>query len=270
MVKLNNGVEIPQFGLGVFRSTPGAETSSAVQMAIEEGYRHIDTAQAYENEKDVALGLKNAGIKREEVFITSKVAVSNILSRRTYESVMRSLEALDTDYIDLFLIHWPATNYLDAWEALIKLYEEKRFRAIGVSNFEPHQLKVLEDHGLMTPAVNQIELHPKFQQKIVKPYCENKGIVIEAWSPLGGRDNLLINEPVILKIADKHGKTGAQVILRWHLQTGNVVIPKSVRRERIIENSKIFDFVLDEADMKEIAALDTGKRIYWDPNRWER
>jgi diketogulonate reductase-like aldo/keto reductase len=183
---------------------------------------------------------------------------------------MQSLEDLGTDYIDLFLIHWPITNDLQAWETFIKLYEEKRLRAIGVSNFEPHQLKVLEDHGLLTPMVNQIEMHPKFQQRTVKPYSESRGMVIEAWSPLGGSDALLINEPVILKIAEKHGKTGAQVIIRWHLQVGNVVIPKSIRRERIIENSKVFDFILDQEDMAAIAALDTGKRIYWDPYRWEK
>ena len=265
---LNNGVKIPQLGLGVFRSEPGPETAGAVTAALEVGYRHIDTAKAYNNEKDVAKGIKDSGIKREEIFITSKVPTEDIEAKLTYEASMQALDKLDTDYIDLYLLHWPITNYIEAWEVLMRLYEEKKFRAIGVSNFEVHHLQALEQRGLLTPAVNQIELHPTFQQKEVKPYSESKGIFVEAWSPLGGRDHLLIADPVIANIAKKHGKTGAQVIIRWHLQTGNIVIPKSVKPERIADNAKVFDFELDGEDMQAIAAMDTNKRSYWDPNRW--
>ena len=153
---------------------------------------------------------------------------------------------------------------------LQQFYEEKKFRAIGVSNFERHHLEALEAKGYVTPAVNQIELHPSFQQKIMKPYSESKGIHVEAWSPLGGRDFLLIGNPVILEIAEKHGKSGAQIIIRWHLQIGNIVIPKSVKKERIIENGDVFNFALDADDMARIAAMDTDSRSYWDPYRWEK
>ena len=270
MIKLNNGVEIPQIGLGVFRSEPGPETANAVTYALEAGYRHIDTAAAYRNEQDVAQGIKASSVKREDIFITSKLQTQEIEAKNALEATKRSFERLETDYIDLFLIHWPCPNFVEAYEVLQKFYEEKKFRAIGVSNFEPHHLKALEDRGLMTPAVNQIELHPKFQQKIVKPCSEEKGIFVEAWSPLGGADFVMVNEPVIVEIGKKYGKTGAQVIIRWHIQYGNIVIPKSVKQERIIENGNVFDFQLDADDMAAIAALDTNTRSYWDPNRWEK
>lgn len=269
MITLNNGVEIPQFGLGVFRSEVGTETSDAVRWALEAGYRHIDTAMMYRNEADVARGIRESGVPRDEIFITSKLAVQSIADRKFEEGVESSLAALKTDYIDLYLLHWPVTNFADAWRTLMKYYEQGALRAIGVSNFQVRHLQKLEAEGLVLPAVNQIELHPSFQQRELKPYCEERNIRIEAWSPLGGRDFLLIDRPEIQKIAKKHGKTGAQVIIRWHLDTGNIVIPKSVKKNRIVENAQVFDFHLDAEDLATIAAMDTNQRSYWSPDRWD-
>ena len=269
MIRLNNGVEIPQFGLGVFRSEPGAETSKAVEWALEAGYRHIDTAAAYRNETDVAAGIAASGVKREDIFITSKLSTRDIEAGNAYEGTLASLEKLNTDYLDLYLLHWPITNYAAAWEVLMRFYEEKKIRAIGVSNFQTQHLQSLEEKGLLLPTANQIELHPGFQQKDLKAYCEARNITIEAWSPLGGQDHLFINNPVIEGIGNKYGKTGAQVIIRWHLQYGNIVIPKSVKQNRIIENSQVFDFELSAEDMAGIATLDTNQRTYWDPERWD-
>ena len=269
MITLNNGVEIPQFGLGVFRSEVGTETSDAVRWALEAGYRHIDTAMMYRNEADVARGIRESGVPRNEIFITSKLAVQSIADRKFEEGVESSLAALKTDYIDLYLLHWPVTNFADAWRTLMKYYEQGALRAIGVSNFQVRHLQKLEAEGLALPAVNQIELHPSFQQRELKPYCEERNIRIEAWSPLGGRDFLLIDRPEIQKIAKKHGKTGAQVIIRWHLDTGNIVIPKSVKKNRIVETAQVFDFHLDAEDLAAIAAMDTNQRSYWSPDRWD-
>ena len=267
-ISLNNGVKIPMLGLGVFRSEPGQSTSDAVAWALEAGYRHIDTAAAYRNEQDVAVGIAQSGIKREDIFITTKLATQDIEAKKALEGFETSLEKLKTDYVDLYLLHWPVPNYVEAWEELIKLYEAKRIRAIGVSNFQVHHLQTLESLGLLTPAANQIELHPSFQQKEVKAYCEGKGIAIEAWSPLGGQDHLLLNEPVLVEIAKKYGKSAAQVIIRWHIEVGNVVIPKSVRQSRVVENGDVFDFALDAEDLAKIAAMDTNRRSYADPDRF--
>lgn len=269
MISLHNGVKIPEFGLGVFRSEVGTETSDAVRWALEAGYRHIDTAMMYRNEADVARGIRESGVPREDIFITSKLAVQSIADRKFEEGVESSLKALDTDYIDLYLLHWPVTNFADAWRTLMKYYEKGILRAIGVSNFQIRHLQKLEAEGLALPTVNQIELHPSFQERELKAYCEERKIRIEAWSPLGGRDHLLIDRPEIQKIAKKHGKTGAQVLIRWHLDTGNIVIPKSVKQNRIIENAQVFDFHLDAEDLAEIAAMDTNKRSYWSPDRWD-
>jgi len=268
MIVLNNGVKMPRLGLGVFLSEAGYETQNAVLMALEAGYRHVDTAAVYGNEKDVGLAVKASGLKREEVFITSKLSTFDMEDHKSREGVLKSLDNLDIEYIDLYLVHWAATNYREGWEELISFYEEGLLRSIGVSNFQTHHLHEIEGVGPV-PATNEIELHPYFQQRELKKYCEDKGIIIEAWAPLGGVDHLCIDEPIIQNIAEKHGKTGAQVAIRWHLQTGNIVIPKSVRRERIIENSQVFDFSLDDKDMSAIAAMDENKRLYWDPMRWD-
>ncbi len=268
-IKFNNGVEIPQFGLGVFRSEVGEETANAVEWALEAGYRHIDTATAYRNEADVATGIKRSGVKREDIWITTKCATQAIQAKEAKDCFERSLDLLETDYVDLYLLHWPVPNYVDAYEVITRLYEEKKIRAIGVSNFQIRHLQALERLGLPTPAANQIELHPAFQNKEVKEYSESKGIVIEAWSPLGGRDHLLLDNPVLVEIGKKYGKTAAQVIIRWQMQIGNVVIPKSVHKNRIIENAQVFDFELAPEDMAAIAALDTNQRAYWDPDRFD-
>lgn len=268
-ITLNSGYKIPQFGLGVFKSELGAETSNAVKWALEADYRHIDTAMMYHNEADVARGIKESGVKREDIFITSKLAVDSVLNKKAVEGIKSSLKALDTDYIDLYLIHWPATNFTEAWKIMNEYRDNGILRSIGVSNFQIRHLERIEKLGLSVPAVNQIELHPSFQQHELTAYCKERGIEIEAWSPLGGSDHSLIGNPVIQQIANKHGKTGAQVIIRWHVQKGNIVIPKSVKKERIEENSDVFDFILDDNDMEAIAGMDTGVRSYWDPDRWE-
>jgi 2,5-diketo-D-gluconate reductase A len=268
-ITLNCGVEIPEFGLGVFRSQLGSETSNAVKWALQAGYRHIDTAMMYRNEADVARGVRESGVARDEIFITSKLAVQSIADRKFAEGVKSSLKALDTDYIDLYLLHWPVTNFADAWRTLTDYRDKGSLRAIGVSNFQIRHLERLEKEGLALPAVNQIELHPSFQERELKAYCEERGIRIEAWSPLGGADFLLIDRPEIQKIAKKYSKTGAQVLIRWHLDVGNIVIPKSVKQHRIVENADVFDFNLDAEDLAAIAKMDTGKRSYWSPDRWD-
>jgi 2,5-diketo-D-gluconate reductase A len=268
-ITLRGGVDIPQFGLGVFRSEPGAETSAAVRMALEAGYRHIDTAAMYHNEGDVAKGIKESGVKREDIFITTKLSNPLNEAKKAEQGIEDSLKLLDTDYIDLYLVHWPASGYMDAWEKMMRAQQDGKLRAIGVSNFQIRHLEALEKAGLAVPACNQIELHPIFQQTKLKAYCEERGIYIEAWSPIGGRDHLCIDHPAILPIAKKHGKSGAQIILRWHIQIGNIVIPKSVRKERIVENADIFDFTLDAEDMAAIKGMETGERLYWSPDRYE-
>jgi len=269
IITFHDGHQIPQFGLGVFRSEIGAETAQAVTWAIEAGYRHIDTAMAYGNEADVAAGIKASGVAREEIFVTSKLRNGYIEEKRAVEGIESSLKALDTDYIDLYLLHWPVTNFEYSWEVLMEYQAKGKIRSIGVSNFQIRHLEKLERLGLALPVANQIELHPSFQEWELKRYCEERGIVIEAWSPLGGRDHLMINDPAIVAIGEAHGKTGAQVIIRWHLQNGNVVIPKSVKQERIIQNAEVFDFELTAEEMAVINALDTNERAYWSPDRWD-
>ena len=268
-VVLNNGVAIPQFGLGVFLSEVGETTAQAVQWALEAGYRHIDTAAAYENEADVAEGIRRSGVPREEIFITTKCPTPGVREQKSKEWFENSLKLLKTDYVDLYLIHWPAENYDEAYENMMRWMEEGKIRAICCSNFHIRHLQRLESLGYTTPAVNQIELHPSFQNREVENYCKARGIVIEAWSPLGGQDHSLIGDPRIQAIAKKHGKTGAQVILRWHLQLDHIIFPKSVHKERIIENAQIFDFALDAEDIAAIAAMDTNKRSYWSPDRYK-
>ena len=269
ILTMSDGYTIPQFGLGVFRSETGEETSQAVTWALEMGYRHIDTAMAYRNEADVAAGIRASGVPREEIFITSKLRNDHIEGKMAEQGILSSLKALDTDYIDLYLLHWPVTNFEYAWETLMAYQAKGKLRSIGVSNFQVRHLEKLEKLGLAKPVVNQIELHPSFQEWDLKRYCEARGMLIEAWSPLGGRDHLMIHDPVIEAIGEKYGKSGAQVIIRWHLQNGNIVFPKSVKRERIEQNAQVFDFVLSDEDMARINGLDTGERAYWSPDRWD-
>lgn len=263
---LNNGVEIPQLGFGVFQ-IPEEETTAAVTAALEAGYRHIDTAAIYGNEAGVGRALATSGIPREELFVTTKLWNTE----QGYDSALRafdaSLAALGLDYIDLYLIHWPCPRkdkYVETWRAFEKLYSDGVVRAIGVSNFHPHHLRRLFQETTTVPALNQIELHPYLVQAELREFNAQNGIATEAWSPLA-RGGDLLKDPVITRIAEKYGKTPAQVVIRWHLALGNIVIPKSVTPSRIKENFDVFDFELTDEDKAAIAALDKGTRFGPDP-----
>ena len=267
-IALADGRSIPQFGLGVFQ-TPPAETAQAVRTAFGLGYRHIDTAAIYGNEEGVGQAIAEAGIPRDELFVTTKLWNAE----QGYDSALRALDAslgkLGLDYVDLYLIHWPcpAKNlYVDSWKALIELQKQGRARSIGVSNFRVEDLDRLAGETGVVPAVNQIELHPLLQQETLRAYHARHGIVTESWSPLA-RGGELLGHPALAPIAAKHGKSVAQVILRWHVELGLVVFPKSVTPSRIKENIEIFDFRLDADDMAAIAALDAGTRIGPDPSQ---
>jgi diketogulonate reductase-like aldo/keto reductase len=240
-----------------------------VRAALETGYRLIDTAAIYGNEVGVGKAIKASGLSREEVFITTKLWNAN----HAYEDALRafdeSVNKLDCGYIDLYLIHWPLPmegKFTQAWKALEKIYDSKRVRAIGVSNFKPHHLEELLNGAEIVPAVNQIELHPLFQQKATRDYCVEHDIVVESYSPLM-RAGEALEHPVIANLAQKYGKTPAQVILRWHVQSGFIVIPKSVKPERIQENFALFDFELSENDMRDIEGMDREQRIGADPDK---
>jgi diketogulonate reductase-like aldo/keto reductase len=268
IITLNNGVEIPQVGLGVFQTKEGAEVERAVSAALEYGYRLIDTAAVYGNEVGTGKAIKDSGLPREEVFITTKLWNANHAYDNALRAFDESLEKLDCGYIDLYLIHWPLPMYgqfTEAWSALEKLYDDKRVRAIGISNFKPHHIETLLKGAKTVPAVNQIELHPLLQQKDTRAACDEHGIVVESYSPLMQAGEAL-EHPVIAKLAKSYGKTPAQVILRWHVQNGFIVIPKSVKPERIQENFDLFDFELTSEDMQQIETMDAGKRIGADPD----
>jgi len=265
-IKLNNGVEIPQLGFGVFQ-VPDEETTEAVTRALEAGYRSVDTAAAYGNERGVGEAVKASGLARDELFITTKLWNP----AQGYDSTLRafddSLGKLGLDQLDLYLIHWPvpaADRFVDTWKAFEKLYADGRVRAIGVSNFQPAHVRRLLDEGLTLPSINQVELHPALQQATLRAFHTEHGIATEAWSPLAQGE--VLGAPEITAIAAKHGKTPAQVVLRWHLQLGNVVIPKSVTPKRIAENIAVFDFELDGDDLTAIAGLERGHRTGPDPD----
>jgi diketogulonate reductase-like aldo/keto reductase len=264
-VALNNGVQIPWIGLGVFKSPPGKETEQAVRWALEIGYRHVDTAAYYENEADVGRALRDSGVQREQVFITTKVWNSDQGYEQTLKAFDRSRKNLGVDIVDLYLVHWPVRGkYKETWKALEKLLADGKARAIGVSNFLVHHLEDVMESSSVTPALNQVEFHPFLVQKELLDFDARSGIRHEAWSPLTrGRS---LDHQAIGAIAKKHGKTNAQVVLRWDLQLGVVTIPKSVHRERILENSKVFDFELDADDMRSITSLDSGSRIGPNPD----
>ena len=256
---LNNGVRMPWLGLGVFQVAEGEEVRNAVRLAIEEGYLSIDTAAGYRNETGVGQAIRESGVPREELFITTKLANSD----QGYESTLRAFEEsrrkLGVDYIDLYLIHWPGRDkYKETWRAFEKLYNEGYIRAIGVSNFQIHHLESLKETSGIIPAVNQVEFHPLLTQKELLDYCKREGIQLEAWSPIM-KGNLDL--PVLQELAAKYGKTPAQIVLRWDLELGVVTIPKSVRRERIAENADIFDFELSEEDIRAIDALNKNHRF---------
>jgi 2,5-diketo-D-gluconate reductase A len=260
---------MPQLGFGVFQ-VPDSDTTAAVGSALQAGYRSIDTAAIYGNEAGVGSAIADSGLSRDELFVTSKLWNSE----QGYDSTLRafdaSLDRLGLDTLDLYLIHWPTPerdHYVDTWKAFGKLYADGRVRAIGVSNFQPEHLeRIIEETGVV-PAVNQIELHPLLQQAKLREVHARHGIATEAWSPLAQGGELLDNQTV-LTLAEKHGRSAAQVILRWHLQLGNVVIPKSVTPSRIRENFAVFDFALDDSDLAALAELDAGKRVGPNPDEF--
>ncbi|MCD1158761.1 aldo/keto reductase [Peribacillus frigoritolerans] len=269
---LHNGVKMPWFGLGVFKVEEGPELVNAVKVAIKHGYRSIDTAAIYENEEGVGQGiregLKEAGISREDLFVTSKVWNADLGYESTIAAYEKSLQKLGLEYLDLYLIHWPVEGkYKEAWRALETLYKEGKVKAIGVSNFQIHHLKDLMEDAEVKPMVNQVECHPRLTQKEVQAFCKEQGIQLEAWSPLM-QGELLDNE-VLQAIATKHGKSVAQVILRWDLQNGIVTIPKSTKEHRIVENSSVFDFELTEEEMNQIDGLNQNHRVGPDPDNFD-
>ncbi|MCL6637604.1 MAG: aldo/keto reductase [Alicyclobacillus sp.] len=267
-VTLNNGVTMPWLGLGVYKVEEGEEVERAVQTALQVGYRSIDTAALYRNEAGVGRALRASGVPRDEVFITTKVWNSDQGYDSTLQAFAASREKLGVDVVDLYLIHWPVKGkYLDTWRALETLYEEGKVRAIGVSNFQIHHLQDILAMCKVRPAVNQVECHPYLTQTELRTFCEQHEIRMEAWSPLAkGR---VLDDPVVQAIARQHGKTPAQVVIRWHLQHQVVVIPKSVRPERIRANADVFDFELSAADMAALDGLNRHERTGPDPDHFD-
>lgn len=269
---LHNGVEMPWFGIGVFKVEEGAELVNAVKTALVHGYRSVDTAAIYGNEEGVGegirQGLQEAGLKREDIFVTSKVWNADLGYEETLKAFDTSLEKLGLDYLDLYLIHWPVEGkYIDAWRALETLYQDGRIKAIGVSNFQIHHLKHLMKETEIKPMINQVEYHPRLTQKELLAFCTEQGIQLEAWSPL--MQGQLLDHPVLQEIAKKYGKSAAQVILRWDLQNGVITIPKSTKKHRIEENANVFDFELSADDMKRIDDLNENLRVGPDPDNFD-
>ncbi|MFF1464818.1 aldo/keto reductase [Streptomyces sp. NPDC058330] len=267
-VTLNNGVRIPQLGFGTFQIPP-EQTRETTSAALEAGYRHIDTAQMYGNEKEVGQAVRDSGLDRTDVFVTSKLNNDAHARDDALKAFDRSMEELDLDYLDLFLIHWPLPgkgDFVETWNVLEEIYRSGRVKAIGVSNFQPHHLRRLLEGSVVVPAVNQIEVHPYLTQDAVRSFGAEHGIVTEAWSPIA--QGKVLGDPVIARIAERVGKSTAQVTLRWHLQRGDIVFPKSATRERIVENFDLFDFELTEGDIGEISALNREERTGLDPDRF--
>ncbi len=259
---LANGVKMPQLGYGVYQVTKD-ECERCVADALSVGYRHIDTAQSYFNEEEVGNAIQKSGISREEIFITTKVWIEHYGYEACKKSVLESMRKLQMDYIDLVLLHQPFSDYYGAWRALEELYAEGKLRAIGVSNFYPDRLVDICSFSRIRPMVNQVETHPHNQQKIAHEWMNKYGVVHEAWAPFGEGRGGLFTDQTLEKIGEKYGKTVAQVILRWHLQRGIVVIPKSTHIERMKENFDVFDFLLSDEDMNTIALLDKEKSSFF-------
>ncbi|PSL01577.1 2,5-diketo-D-gluconate reductase A [Haloactinopolyspora alba] len=259
-VTLNNGITIPQLGFGTFQIEP-EDTKDATLTALDVGYRHIDTAQMYGNEKEVGEAVRQSGLDRSEVFVTSKLNNSFHAYDDALSAFDRTVQELDIDYVDLFLIHWPLPevgDYVETWRAMEEISRSGRCRAVGVSNFQPHHLQRLLDETEIVPAVNQIEVHPYLVQDDVRAFGTEHGIATEAWAPIA--KGKVLDDPVIGKIAERHGKTAAQVTLRWHLQRGDIVFPKSVTRSRVEQNAAVFDFELSDDEITTIAGLDRDER----------
>jgi 2,5-diketo-D-gluconate reductase A len=268
-IRLNNGVGIPQLGFGVFQIEPD-RTAEAVLTAFEAGYRHIDTAQGYNNEEGVGEAIRAAGLPRGEIFVTTKLANDRHGYDQAISALDESLQRLGLDHVDLYLIHWPRpaqNRYVETWKAFEKIASDGKARAIGVSNFHIPHLKRLAEETATVPAVNQIELHPWLPQTELRDYHQRHGIATEAWSPLAKGGELLADE-LIVGLSEKYGKTPAQIVLRWHLQLGNIAIPKSVTPSRVRENADIFDFELSDDDVASISELGNGRRLGPDPDNF--
>lgn len=265
-VKLTNSVEIPQLGFGTFKVEDGQQVVDSVRMALQAGYRHIDTAAVYGNEVGVGQGMKESGVERTEIFLTSKVWNSDQGYEETLQAFEASIAKLGTDYLDLYLIHWPKTTEKTAatWRAMEKLYADGKVKAIGVSNFKEHHLLTLFETAQVKPMVNQIELHPQLAQPELVAFCNEHGIAIEAWGPL--MQGQIFEIPTFIALAEKYQKSIAQIAVRWHLQKGFIPMPKSITAARIASNFAIFDFELTSEDILAIDALNTGERIGPDPD----
>ncbi|HEY0576160.1 MAG TPA: aldo/keto reductase [Pseudonocardia sp.] len=269
-IRLNNGVEIPQFGFGVFQVPPD-QTAQAVLQAFEAGYRHIDTAQMYRNEEGVGQAVAESGLPRDEVFITTKLNNNGHGYESAISALDESLKKLQLDYVDLYLIHWPLPHlnrYVETWKGFEKLLADGKARSIGVSNFQPAHLDRLAAETDTVPAVNQIELHPRLTQVELRKYHKAHGIATEAWSPIAKGE--VLGDPVITSLAEKYGRTPAQVVLRWHVQIGNIVFPKTVNPDRMRENINVFDFELAADDVASIESLNTNYRTGPDPDTFGR
>lgn len=262
--KLNNSIEMPLLGFGVFQVSDAAQCEAAVSDALRTGYRMIDTAAVYGNETAVGAAIRKSGISRQELFVTTKAWLDEMGYEKTKASFSRSLERLGLEYVDLYLIHMPFGDYYGAWRAMEELYQQGKIRALGVSNFDPARLVDLCQNAAVIPAVNQLETHPFCQQSEAMRTMDELGIQMEAWSPFAEGKNGIFTDPTLSAIGARYGKTAAQVILRWHIQRGTAVIPKSVHRERIKENFNIWDFVLSDADMDAIKRMDQGRGLMLD------
>lgn len=271
-VTLNNGIEIPALGFGVWQIDDEKICENAVLKAIQTGYRMIDTASIYMNEKAVGKAIIKSGVARGDLFITSKLWVQDHGYEQAKSAFQRTLDRLQLEYLDMYLLHWPFGDFIGAWKALEELYKEGKIKAIGVCNFTIEKLEELKANSEILPVVNQIELHPIFQQKELQMYNKENNIITEPWSPLGNGNNLILKNETLLDIANKYNKTVAQVVLRWHLQEGFVVIPKSITPSRIEENFNVFDFELNENEMNSIRKIDTNTRLFFDPKdpEWEQ
>lgn len=267
--KLNNGVNIPAIGLGVFRVENQELAYNTVKTALSVGYRHIDTAMIYGNEQAVGKAIKDSGIPRNEIFLTTKLWNDDQRSGKVQEAMEASLKRLGMDYVDLYLVHWPVKEtYVNVWKEMEKVYKSGKAKTIGVSNYNPHHLDDLLNKAEIVPAINQIECYPYLAQESVVRYCQSKGIFLEAWGPLGaGQSDILVN-PVIVEIAKKYSKSPAQIVLRWNVERGVIVIPKSVHKERMAENLSIADFQLTKDDVKQISNLNKNLRLGADPENF--
>ncbi|PWG59190.1 aldo/keto reductase [Bifidobacterium catulorum] len=265
-ITLNNGTVIPQIGLGVFQTPDGDVTVNAVQTALEAGYRHIDTAMIYRNEASVGEGIRRSSVPRGDIFLTTKLWNDDIRVHRAKDAFQESLDRLGVDYVDLYLIHWPADGWQRAWDDMQEIYASGRAKTIGVSNFHEHHLDELLSNSDVTPAADQIESSPQFPNQALIDAVHAKGIAVEAWSPLGGTGGNLLSSPDLARIGAKYGKSPAQVVIRWHIQRGVVVLPKSTHADRIRQNLDVFDFMLSDEDMARVSALATGVRNGSDPD----